>query len=153
VFYAVLDQIYHGKHPLKKSTTEILKETQEKFYGLPYVPDTAWQLRFSHLVGYGAKYYSYLMSRAVSSMVWKQCFAQDPFNRPGNSDSAIWWVMALSTIPISCLGLYHLWYGSSALHKIHSTGMLQKQPSVEDFVEALVSDLDQDFETFFMDSE
>ncbi|KAF2973736.1 hypothetical protein EK904_004578, partial [Melospiza melodia maxima] len=39
VFYAVLDQIYHGKHPLKKSTTEILKETQEKVYGLPYVPN------------------------------------------------------------------------------------------------------------------
>uniref|UniRef100_A0A670K518 Peptidase M3A/M3B catalytic domain-containing protein n=1 Tax=Podarcis muralis TaxID=64176 RepID=A0A670K518_PODMU len=40
IFYAVLDQIYHGKHPLEKSTTEILKETQEKFYGLPYVPNT-----------------------------------------------------------------------------------------------------------------
>lgn len=40
VFYAVLDQIYHGKHPLKKSTTEILKETQEKVYGLPYVHNT-----------------------------------------------------------------------------------------------------------------
>uniref|UniRef100_A0A8C9Q6C7 Mitochondrial intermediate peptidase n=1 Tax=Spermophilus dauricus TaxID=99837 RepID=A0A8C9Q6C7_SPEDA len=80
VFYATLDQIYHGKHPLRKPTTDILKETQEKFYGLPYVPNTAWQLRFSHLVGYGAKYYSYLMSRAVASMVWKECFLQDPFN-------------------------------------------------------------------------
>ncbi|KAJ1113888.1 hypothetical protein NDU88_002129 [Pleurodeles waltl] len=40
VFYSVLDQIYHGKHPLKKSTTDILKETQEEFYGLPYVPNT-----------------------------------------------------------------------------------------------------------------
>uniref|UniRef100_A0A6I8P1N3 Mitochondrial intermediate peptidase n=1 Tax=Ornithorhynchus anatinus TaxID=9258 RepID=A0A6I8P1N3_ORNAN len=81
VFYAALDQIYHGKHPLKRSTTDILKETQEKCYGLPYVPNTAWQLRFSHLVGYGAKYYSYLMSRAVASMVWKRCFVHDPFNR------------------------------------------------------------------------
>lgn len=40
VFYAALDQIYHGKHPLEKSTTDILKETQEKVYGLPYVPNT-----------------------------------------------------------------------------------------------------------------
>ncbi|KAK2491190.1 hypothetical protein MC885_015189 [Smutsia gigantea] len=40
VFYAALDQIYHGRHPLRSSTTDILKETQEKFYGLPYVPNT-----------------------------------------------------------------------------------------------------------------
>uniref|UniRef100_A0A8C7XAB2 Mitochondrial intermediate peptidase a n=1 Tax=Oryzias sinensis TaxID=183150 RepID=A0A8C7XAB2_9TELE len=80
IFYAVLDQIYHSK-PQNRSTTEILKDMQQKFYGLPYTPNTAWQLRFSHLIGYGAKYYSYLMSRAVASMVWKQCFIQDPLNR------------------------------------------------------------------------
>ncbi|NXC67283.1 MIPEP peptidase, partial [Anhinga anhinga] len=136
VFYAALDQIYHGKHPLKKSTTEILKETQEKFYGLPYVPNTAWQLRFSHLVGYGAKYYSYLMSRAVASMVWKQCFAQDPFDR--------------------AMGERYrremLAHGGGKEPILMVQGMLQKSPSVEDFVDALVSDLDQDFETFITDS-
>lgn len=31
--------------------------------------------------------------------------------------------------------------------------MLQKRPSIEDFVNALVSDLEPDFETFIMDSE
>lgn len=40
VFYAALDQIYHGKHPLRSSTTDILRDTQERFYGLPYVPNT-----------------------------------------------------------------------------------------------------------------
>ena len=40
VFYAALDQIYHGKHPLQSSTTDILRDTQERFYGLPYVPNT-----------------------------------------------------------------------------------------------------------------
>lgn len=39
VFYAVLDQLYHSK-PQSCSTTDILKEMQQKFYGLPYVPNT-----------------------------------------------------------------------------------------------------------------
>ncbi|XP_051882085.1 mitochondrial intermediate peptidase-like isoform X1 [Pristis pectinata] len=137
VFYSVLDQIYHGQYPLPKSTTEILKETQEKFYGLPYVQNTAWQLRFSHLVGYGAKYYSYLMSRAVASMVWKQCFMKDPLNR--------------------AVGERYrremLAHGGGKVPMFMVEDMLQKKPSMDDFVDALVSDLDLNFETFFFDSE
>ncbi|XP_069747510.1 mitochondrial intermediate peptidase-like isoform X2 [Narcine bancroftii] len=136
IFYSVLDQIYHRQHPLPKSTTEILKETQEKFYGLPYVQNTAWQLRFSHLVGYGAKYYSYLMSRAVASMVWKQCFVKDPFNR--------------------AVGERYrremLAHGGGKVPMFMVEGMLQKKPSMDDLVDALVSDLDLNFETFFFDS-
>ncbi|EGW04620.1 mitochondrial intermediate peptidase isoform X1 [Cricetulus griseus] len=136
VFYAALDQIYHGQHPLRKSTTDILMETQEQFYGLPYVPDTAWQLRFSHLVGYGAKYYSYLMSRAVASMVWKECFLQDPFNRAAGERYR----------------REMLAHGGGKEPMLMVQGMLQKCPSIDDFVDALVSDLNLDFETFFMDS-
>lgn len=136
VFYAALDQIYHGQHPLKKSTTDILMETQEQFYGLPYVPDTAWQLRFSHLVGYGAKYYSYLMSRAVASMVWKECFLQDPFNRAAGERYR----------------REMLAHGGGREPMLMVQGMLQKCPSIDDFVDALVSDMNLDFETFFMDS-
>uniref|UniRef100_A0ABI7YNN2 Peptidase M3A/M3B catalytic domain-containing protein n=1 Tax=Felis catus TaxID=9685 RepID=A0ABI7YNN2_FELCA len=137
VFYAALDQIYHGKHPLTASTTDILRETQEKFYGLPYVPNTAWQLRFSHLVGYGAKYYSYLMSRAVASMVWKECFRRDPFNRTAGERYR----------------REMLAHGGGKEPMLMVQGMLQKCPSIDDFVSALVSDLDPDFETFLMDSE
>ncbi|KAM9321676.1 mitochondrial intermediate peptidase [Gastrophryne carolinensis] len=137
VFYSMLDQIYHGRHPLKGSTTDILRETQETFYGLPYVPHTAWQLRFSHLAGYGGKYYSYLMSRAVASMVWKQCFMKNPFDR--------------------AMGERYrremLAHGGGKEPILMVEGMLQKCPSVDDFVDALVSDLDADFETFIMDSE
>ncbi|XP_062341917.1 mitochondrial intermediate peptidase [Osmerus eperlanus] len=125
VFYAALDQVYHGK-PQNRSTTDLLKEVQKKFYGLPYVPNTAWQLRFSHLIGYGAKYYSYLMSRAVASMVWRQCFSKDPFNRE--------------------MGERYrremLAHGGSKEPLLMVQGMLQRTPTVEELVDALVADLD-----------
>lgn len=81
VFYSALDQVYHGKFPLEGTTTEVLAQMQKKYYGIPYVPNTAWQLRFSHLVGYGAKYYSYLLSRAVASWIWQSCFQDNPLSR------------------------------------------------------------------------
>lgn len=42
VFYAALDQIYHGKPNLSETmtTTEILKQTQNEYHDLPYVDNT-----------------------------------------------------------------------------------------------------------------
>jgi len=82
LFYTALDQVYHSSDPLmsKSSTTEALAEVQNQYYGLRYASGTAWQLRFSHLVGYGARYYSYLVSRAVSKLIWNKLFKQDPFS-------------------------------------------------------------------------
>jgi mitochondrial intermediate peptidase len=82
LFYSALDQVYHGDPSNHNgNTTETLKMVQEKYYGLKYVDQTAWQLRFSHLVGYGAKYYSYLCSRAIASWIWQQYFQKDPMSR------------------------------------------------------------------------
>lgn len=46
IFYAALDQIYHGK-PQNRSTSDILKEMQQKFYSLPYTPNTVGPNRVS----------------------------------------------------------------------------------------------------------
>ncbi|XP_071839487.1 mitochondrial intermediate peptidase-like [Apostichopus japonicus] len=81
ICYSMFDQVLHGPHPLPKTTTEIYEDIQNNYSSIPYVQNTAWHLRFGHLVGYGAKYYSYLYSRAVAHKIWSQCFREDPLNR------------------------------------------------------------------------
>merc|ERR1719466_681923 len=73
------DQLYHSQLPLPGDITSCLETVQTKFHTLPYVPGTAYHLRFSHLVGYGARYYSYLMARSVASAIWQHSFQEDPF--------------------------------------------------------------------------
>lgn len=83
LFYAALDQEYHSSNVFSnnETTTDILARIQAQYYSIPYVENTAWQLRFSHLVGYGAKYYSYLVSRAIATAIWTKLFRRDPLNR------------------------------------------------------------------------
>lgn len=51
MFYALVDQAYHGTHNIssnwagkgdmeKLSTTDILRDIQNKYYGIPYVENT-----------------------------------------------------------------------------------------------------------------
>lgn len=82
VFYSALDQELHNSRPLqgKSNTTEVLAEIQNRYYNLGHIENTAWQLRFGHLVGYGAKYYSYLVSRAVAASIWRKLFLNDPLS-------------------------------------------------------------------------
>lgn len=40
VFFSMLDQVYHGPHPLPGSTTDILAQVQSKYYSIDYVQDT-----------------------------------------------------------------------------------------------------------------
>lgn len=80
-FYSALDQRYHGRHPISGTTTDIIRDTQDKYYVLPHVEGSAWQHRFGHLYGYGGKYYAYLTSRALASWIWSKYFDADPLNR------------------------------------------------------------------------
>ncbi|CAH2102131.1 unnamed protein product [Euphydryas editha] len=81
VFYSALDQQYHGEQAECEDSTDVLRQVQKRYYGLPYVENTAWQHRFSHLIGYGAKYYSYLISRALAWSAWRRHFAAEPLSR------------------------------------------------------------------------
>jgi intermediate peptidase len=80
VVNSMLDQAFHTQDLDQRQTTDFIKNYTQKYHSLPYVSDTHWHLRFTHLVGYGAKYYSYLVSKAIASNIWHECFARDPLN-------------------------------------------------------------------------
>jgi len=79
LFYSAVDQLYHSHLPLPGDITSCLESVQNKFHTLSYVSGTAYNLRFSHLVGYGARYYSYLLARSVASAIWQRSFQENPF--------------------------------------------------------------------------
>ncbi|KAG8958394.1 Mitochondrial intermediate peptidase [Tulasnella sp. 419] len=83
ILLATLDQVYHSpivSSPNFSSTTELHK-LQDTLGLFPSVPNTAWQIHFGHLYGYGATYYSYLFDRAIARKVWRTIFEKDPLSR------------------------------------------------------------------------
>ncbi|VDK71265.1 unnamed protein product [Litomosoides sigmodontis] len=54
--------------------------------------NSAWHHRFTHLVPYGAKYYSYLVARAAASLIWNTKFRDCPFSRK----NGVSWAKVLS---------------------------------------------------------
>lgn len=66
----------------KVSSTQILNRILSR--ALPNLErdeSTAYQHRFHHLIPYGSKYYSYLVAKASASLIWRNHFQTDPYNR------------------------------------------------------------------------
>lgn len=79
---SALDMAYHAhSNPDAANwTTGVAWDIVSKygFSGSAAAPKTGvpWQMRFSHLAGYGATYYSYLLDRAMANKVWHHLFAK-----------------------------------------------------------------------------
>lgn len=109
IFYAALDQVYHGK-PLHRSTTDILREMQETFYGLPYVYDTV-----SCRVSFKVFFFTYIYNKIlILHVLW--------WYRLGSWDLVTWLAMVLNITPTSCPGRLPLWCGGSAFYRTPSVG-------------------------------
>ncbi|KAL0579465.1 Mitochondrial intermediate peptidase [Marasmius crinis-equi] len=80
---AALDQLYHSSLPLSPDfdSSAIHAQLTNTQGLIPYVEGTSYQTQFSHLFGYGATYYSYLLGRAIASRVWGNVFRDDPLER------------------------------------------------------------------------
>lgn len=130
IFYSALDQVFHGENPNFKNSKKVLAELHEKYYGLKQVQNTGWHLRFSHLFGYGAKYYSYLVSRAIAYSIWQKYFKENPLDRNKGE----------------CYRMQCLAHGGGKNPKQLVTDFLEIQISPEALADSLVTEIGQNHE-------
>ena len=81
LFYSSMDQALHSGAGDGAELGFRVQEVAAQCHGLPGAPGAAYHHRFSHLVGYGARYYSYMMARSVASSIWQKSFEANPFSR------------------------------------------------------------------------
>ncbi|KAK6132170.1 hypothetical protein DH2020_034095 [Rehmannia glutinosa] len=81
VFYALIDQALHASQPSSvEDTISIVADLKREHTSGKHVEGTHWHTRFSHLVTYGAGYYSYLYAKCFAATIWKKMFHQDPLS-------------------------------------------------------------------------
>ena len=121
---ALTDLLLHTKQPLKSSSTDFATKLHRQYTPIQLPPGVTWLHRFNHFYGYGARYYSYLWSRAVSCLIWRRCFERDPFSRDSGT--------RLREM---------LQYGGGRSPWRLVRDMLDFEPTVEDLVDALHTDI------------
>ena len=83
-----MDQLYHStlaQQPHFDTTSAYAALDREMRLPatshLSYIDGAYPQVRFGHLFGYGATYYSYLLDRVIASKIWSHLFAHNPLDR------------------------------------------------------------------------
>ncbi|KAL8539610.1 hypothetical protein ACS0TY_001278 [Phlomoides rotata] len=86
VFYALVDQTLHMLQPSSvKDTISIVADLKREHTCWKYVEGTCWHAQFSHLVTYGAGYYSYLYAKSFAATIWQKICKDDPLSLDAGS--------------------------------------------------------------------
>ncbi|XP_073031397.1 mitochondrial intermediate peptidase, mitochondrial isoform X1 [Primulina eburnea] len=86
IFYALIDQTLHTMQPSSiQDTISVVSDLKREHTSWRHVEGTHWHTRFSHLVTYGAGYYSYLYAKCFAATIWKKIFEEDPLSEAAGS--------------------------------------------------------------------
>ncbi|KAL1222217.1 Mitochondrial intermediate peptidase [Cardamine amara subsp. amara] len=78
VLYALIDQMLFGEQPeTGRDVSHLVAELKRQHTNWNHVEGTHWHIRFSHLVNYGAGYYTYLYARCFASTIWQSVCEED----------------------------------------------------------------------------
>ncbi|KAK7334487.1 hypothetical protein VNO80_26244 [Phaseolus coccineus] len=81
IFYALVDQTLFGEQPLPHGDiSSVVAELKREHTNFEHVEGTHWETRFSHLLNYGAGYYSYLYAKCFAATIWKKLCQEDPLS-------------------------------------------------------------------------
>ena len=83
IFYAMLDMTFHDRYDPDndpRTTTEIVKELQNKITLFEYMADTHFEAAFGHLYGYAAGYYGYKWAKVYAEDMYSRFKDQGPMN-------------------------------------------------------------------------
>ncbi|XP_031381325.1 mitochondrial intermediate peptidase, mitochondrial isoform X2 [Punica granatum] len=81
IFYASIDQTLFGEEAASpRDTSLVVADLKRQFTSWKHVEGTHWQARFSHLLNYGAGYYSYLYAKCFAATIWKKVCQDDPLS-------------------------------------------------------------------------
>ncbi|XP_063721301.1 mitochondrial intermediate peptidase-like [Symsagittifera roscoffensis] len=83
---ATFDHQIHSEKMFHNMQIEYKKLCFDYYPSVSVDPSSAFYLRFGHLVGYGAKYYTYLYCKAIATKIWLDLFQHDPFSRQSGND-------------------------------------------------------------------
>ncbi|XAR71801.1 Mitochondrial intermediate peptidase [Bertholletia excelsa] len=81
IYYAIMDQTLFGEQPSSQlDTISVVAQLKRQHTSWKHVEGTHWHTRFSHLLNYGAGYYSYLYAKCFAATIWKKICQDDPLS-------------------------------------------------------------------------
>ncbi|GAV64865.1 Peptidase_M3 domain-containing protein [Cephalotus follicularis] len=81
IFYALVDQTLFGEQPAShRDTSSVVADLKRQYTSWNHMEGTHWQIRFSHLINYGAGYYSYLYAKCFAATIWQKLCQEDPLS-------------------------------------------------------------------------